>query len=514
MLSLDVVETFNHVSHIRLLHTLRMRRTLNYIIKWTCSFLKDKESSLTFNEQISAMRRVNADISQEFFISSILFLFFNASLIEKCEALEIKIKVLNFVNDINILIYDKITESICKTLSQAHDVCAKWARTHDATFASEKYELTHFIRKSKRFDMTVSLCIENSIIKSKSNVWILEVQLNTKLQWDSHLRQIEADHVIKMLMLSWLEIFIWETTFAKARQIYSAMIRSEMTFEASIWHQRNKEEELSSTKQRLETLQNQALCHVIDVFKKVNIETLKVETYTSSLHVHLNKLQNQVTLRSWVNDRTQKTRWACEIIHARLIETNRLISRFSISKKMTFLNVSIRERAKIQSRRRQLDFLTSTQTSERAIAQFHKSQWDLRWENYKKCIADINTSFAQRSHLFKKSVRMHDDFQKIKSILATHIRIERIELNVYLHSRNVSSANSSRCDCEWSHQTVKHILMNCSNWTHLRLNMLRDIDFTNYRIIVSITKNLKTTARMMMKTKLLKQFKVARTLIL
>ncbi len=330
MLSLDVVETFNHVSHIRLLHTLRMRRTLNYIIKWTCSFLKDKESSLTFNEQISAMRRVNADISQEFFISSILFLFFNASLIEKCEALEIKIKVLNFVNDINILIYDKITESICKTLSQAHDVCAKWARTHDATFASEKYELTHFIRKSKRFDMTVSLCIENSIIKSKSNVWILEVQLNTKLQWDSHLRQIEADHVIKMLMLSWLEIFIWETTFAKARQIYSAMIRSEMTFEASIWHQRNKEEELSSTKQRLETLQNQALCHVIDVFKKVNIETLKVETYTSSLHVHLNKLQNQVTLRSWVNDRTQKTRWACEIIHARLIETNRLISRFSI----------------------------------------------------------------------------------------------------------------------------------------------------------------------------------------
>ncbi len=66
-------------------------------------------------------------------------------------------------------------------LSRAHDVCAKWAWTHDATFASEKYELTHFIRKSKRFDMTVSLHIENSIIKSKSNVQILEVQLNMKL---------------------------------------------------------------------------------------------------------------------------------------------------------------------------------------------------------------------------------------------------------------------------------------------------------------------------------------------
>jgi len=70
-----------------------------------------------FDEQISVMQQVNADISQRSFISLILFLFFNASLIKKCKALEIKIKVLDFVNDINILIYDKITESICKSLS-------------------------------------------------------------------------------------------------------------------------------------------------------------------------------------------------------------------------------------------------------------------------------------------------------------------------------------------------------------------------------------------------------------
>ncbi len=41
MLSLNVAETFDYVLHIRLLHTLRIRKTLNYIIKWTCSFLKN-----------------------------------------------------------------------------------------------------------------------------------------------------------------------------------------------------------------------------------------------------------------------------------------------------------------------------------------------------------------------------------------------------------------------------------------------------------------------------------------
>ncbi len=45
---------------------------------------------------------------------------------------------------------------------------------------------------------------------------------------------------IEIEIFNWSEntmiscLMFWETTFAKARQIYSAMIRSEMTFEALI----------------------------------------------------------------------------------------------------------------------------------------------------------------------------------------------------------------------------------------------------------------------------------------
>ncbi len=234
MLSLNVVEAFDWVSHIRLLHTLKMKRTSSYIIEWTRSFLKDRKTLLIFDEQTSDMREINADISQKSLILSILFLFFNASLIEKCKALKIKIEVLDFVNNINILVYDRFIEEICRTLSKAHDICAKWARTHDATFASEKYELTHFIRKSKRFDMMTSIQIENPVIKSKSDVWILKMQLNMKLQWNVHLRQIKMNHVTRMLTLSHLEVFTWEAIFTKARQVYSAVVRSEIAFEASV----------------------------------------------------------------------------------------------------------------------------------------------------------------------------------------------------------------------------------------------------------------------------------------
>ncbi len=134
-----------------------MKKTSSYIIEWTRSFLKDWKTSLIFDEQMSDMREINANISQRFFISLILFLFFNASLIKKCKALKIKIEVLNFVNDINILVYNRFIEEICRTLSKAYNVCMKWVCTHDATFASEKYELMHFTRKSKRFDMMISI---------------------------------------------------------------------------------------------------------------------------------------------------------------------------------------------------------------------------------------------------------------------------------------------------------------------------------------------------------------------
>ena len=54
---------------------------------------------------------------------------------------------------------------------------------------------------------------------------------------------------------------------------------------------------------------------MINVFRKVNIETLNVKIYISLLHINLNKLQNQIILRS------------CKIIYSYLIKINQLIER-------------------------------------------------------------------------------------------------------------------------------------------------------------------------------------------
>ncbi len=212
----------------------------------------------------------------------------------------------------------------------------------------------------------------------------------------------------------------------------------------------------------------------------------------------------------------QEIRQACKLICAHLMRVNHVISRSFIIKKIVLLNVFIQEDVKIQLRCRWYTlFFTMISTSNSiAITQYHKDQWNQRWEKYKERVADVNTISAQRLHLSNKMIKMHDDLQKAESILAMYIRIKRIDLNVYLHSRNVSDINTSWCNCEWSHQTTKHVLMHCSNWSHLQSRMLQDADFLNYWIIIIITKSLRAVAKMMMKTKLLKQFKVIKTLIL
>ncbi len=100
------------------------------------------------------------------------------------------------------------------------------------------------------------------------------------------------------------------------------------------------------------------------MFKRINIETLKAEIYISSLHVHLNMLQDKITLRSQINDCMQKIKQACKLIHVHLMNVNYIISCFFIIKKVMLLNNLIQEDAKIQLRCKQLAFAAMISTSD------------------------------------------------------------------------------------------------------------------------------------------------------
>jgi hypothetical protein len=118
-----------------------------------------------------------------------LFLFYNAPLLEALDILELRLSTLGFVDDINLLTYSESTVVNCITLESAHDRCLAWASTHRMRFAPKKYTLTHFTRRSN-FDLEAQIRINGREIAPKPVVRIIGVQLDTRLSRNAHTKAI------------------------------------------------------------------------------------------------------------------------------------------------------------------------------------------------------------------------------------------------------------------------------------------------------------------------------------
>ncbi len=159
LLNMNVIETYDHVSRERLLHNLKNRRISTWIVIWTDNFMQNKRINLIVKAKQTIMSNVNLDISQKSSMSLILYLFYNANLLKLLEQSSRKMIVIDFVNDINIFIFDINTINNCRLLKKMHEHCLLWNRRHEIVFASIKYELIHLTKNIAKFDMQTSIKI-------------------------------------------------------------------------------------------------------------------------------------------------------------------------------------------------------------------------------------------------------------------------------------------------------------------------------------------------------------------
>ena len=204
----------------------------------------------------------------------------------------------DFVDDVNILIYDKTTKENCRTLEDFHEKYAQWARRHEVVFASTKYELIYLIRNLKKFNMKVCIKIERECIASKTDIRMLRLQIDIKLKWEFHVRKIQKKMTRQSMTLLKISIFIWDVTFAKIRQMYIVVIRSAMIYESSVWHISSKLKDTSkSLINQMSIMQNKCLRVINDVYRVTLVRDLKVKTQIALMRIHLNQLQAQIRCR-------------------------------------------------------------------------------------------------------------------------------------------------------------------------------------------------------------------------
>ncbi|EGU88459.1 hypothetical protein HZS61_008437 [Fusarium oxysporum f. sp. conglutinans] len=84
LLLLDVLGVFDNVSYARLLHSLRKRKIDEKTVKWIRSFLSERYTKLSIDGFTSEPYKLETGEPQGSNLSPILYLFYNADLIEKC----------------------------------------------------------------------------------------------------------------------------------------------------------------------------------------------------------------------------------------------------------------------------------------------------------------------------------------------------------------------------------------------------------------------------------------------
>jgi hypothetical protein len=125
LLSLDISEAFPTVNHTRLVATIRKLGFLSWLQYWVQSFLEERVSTLVINRVESSGFSIKAELSQGSLLSPILFLLYNKELLRIANRPNLRVHSIRFIDNLNLLAYNKSTEQNCATLSQVHKCCLK-----------------------------------------------------------------------------------------------------------------------------------------------------------------------------------------------------------------------------------------------------------------------------------------------------------------------------------------------------------------------------------------------------
>ena len=509
ILCLNQEEAFDNVRIERLIHNLKARVISKYLIDWVQSFMTDRKMTIQLSEYELSLFSINTEIPQGFLISSILFLFFNSELISACTQLRKGISSVEFMNDVNILIYGDSTANNCKKLKVMHKECEQWAQTHGAHFTSVKYKLMHLTKISKWFDMNASLSLKDLNIHSSTSVHILGVQVNSKLWWGAHIKKIEAKMMTQTLTLSKLSMSTWGASFQNVRQIYSAVIQSAWTYESVIWyHSKGTCEMKNHIIKRMTVIQNQCLRKISGAYRVTLIEILEAETFIPSADLYLQKL---VKIRTLCNaeDRGQAIiKNACALIVRQLQskrERSRLIIEIPAEEIRIWANQGAMNTDRTQTEADDISRLRTKKKEKTVIMKCLIRLWTHRWKTYQEH-SSSEYNWAAEAELTVKRLWGHTDMSKAESSVLMQLRTEWIELTAFLHDRTVSEYENSECSCEWRHQTVKHVIMHCRIYEWERHELFMITCSTDYRALLQHAHLVRIVTWWFIKRDLLPQF--------
>ena len=299
---MDVTGAFNYIHHKRLLHKLKKRKVPGFIVRWVKDFLGNRSTRLKFNGVESEKIYTNVGVPQGSPISPILYMFYNADLLE-IPGDRSGVLSLGFIDDIAYGVQGETEEDNARELEGMLMEAERRREKHGARFEMSKYVLVYFSKAKPNITDAAHVRIGETTIKPANKTKYLGVIFDRKLFFQEHIQHIAKKGAQFVLAMSRIANCTRGPAYKQTRTLFTSVVEPRMYYAATVWYRPFKgnvapHQQISTAK--LETAQRTAAKAILGTFRTTSTAAPQIETSLPPLYLCL---RNRV-LQSWTRMQT------------------------------------------------------------------------------------------------------------------------------------------------------------------------------------------------------------------
>ena len=229
LISFDVKGAYNGVCKERLVQRMKARGIPEELCRWTEAFCSQRTASIQINGQSSEIQNLpQAGLPQGSPLSPILFLFFNADLVQR--RIDCHGGAIAFVDDFTAWVTGPTAQSNRGRIEAIINESLEWERRSGATFEAEKTAIIHFTRKAYKADLE-PFTIKGQVVQPRNSVKILGVIMDTKLKYMEHIARAASKGLEAVMELRRLRGLSPLT----ARQLFTSTVAPVVDYASNVW---------------------------------------------------------------------------------------------------------------------------------------------------------------------------------------------------------------------------------------------------------------------------------------
>ena len=229
LISFDVKGAYNGVCKDRLLDRMKARGIPASLVRWVDGFCSGRTASVVVNGYTSEQRELpQAGLPQGSPLSPILFLFFNADLVQR--RIKAQSGSIAFVDDYSAWVTGPTAEANREGIQAIIDDALEWEARSGATFEADKTTVIHFTRATVR-NSDRPFLIKGEEVKPRHSAKILGVVMDVELRYQEHTARAAAKELNAAMGLRRLKMLSPKV----ARQLFEATVAPAMDYASNVW---------------------------------------------------------------------------------------------------------------------------------------------------------------------------------------------------------------------------------------------------------------------------------------